>query len=98
MELKTVGLTKRYGPKTAVDRLSVTLTSGVYGLLGSNGAGKTTLMRLICTVQEPTSGKIMLDGEPVREMGEEYRDLLGYLTSATTQTLPPWTFSSTWRR
>lgn len=79
MELKTVGLTKRYGPKTAVDRLSVTLTSGVYGLLGSNGAGKTTLMRLICTVQEPTSGKILLDGEPVREIGEEYRSLLGYL-------------------
>ena len=79
MELKTVGLTKRYGPKTAVDHLSVTLTSGVYGLLGQNGAGKTTLMRLFCTVQEPTSGKILLDGEPVREMGEEYRSLLGYL-------------------
>ena len=79
MELKTVGLTKRYGPKTAVDHLGVTLTSGVYGLLGQNGAGKTTLMRLFCTVQEPTSGKILLDGEPVREMGEEYRSLLGYL-------------------
>ena len=79
MELKTVGLTKRYGPKTAVDHISVTLTSGVYGLLGQNGAGKTTLMRLFCTVQEPTSGKILLDGKPVREMGEEYRSLLGYL-------------------
>lgn len=79
MELKTVGLTKRYGPKTAVDHLSITLTSGVYGLLGRNGAGKTTLMRLICTVQEPTSGRILLDGEPVRGMGEDYRDILGYL-------------------
>ena len=54
-------------------------SSGVYGLLGQNGAGKTTLMRLFCTVQEPTSGKILLDGKPVREMGEEYRSLLGYL-------------------
>lgn len=79
MELKTVGLTKKYGPKTAVDHLSVTLTSGVYGLLGQNGAGKTTLMRLFCTVQEPTSGKILLDGQPVRGMGEKYRSLLGYL-------------------
>ena len=79
MELKTVDLTKKYGPKTAVDHLSVTLTSGVYGLLGQNGAGKTTLMRLFCTVQEPTSGKILLDGQPVRGMGEKYRSLLGYL-------------------
>lgn len=79
MELKTVGLTKKYGPKTAVDHLNVTLTSGVYGLLGQNGAGKTTLMRLFCTVQEPTSGKILLDGQPVRGMGEKYRSLLGYL-------------------
>ncbi len=79
MELKTVGLTKKYGPKAAVDHLNVTLTSGVYGLLGQNGAGKTTLMRLFCTVQEPTSGKILLDGQPVRGMGEKYRSLLGYL-------------------
>ena len=44
MELKTVGLTKKFGSKIAVDDLNITLANGVYGLLGANGAGKTTLM------------------------------------------------------
>ena len=56
MELKTIGLTKKFGSKTAVDDLNITLTNGVYGLLGANGAGKTTLMRLLCNIQNPTSG------------------------------------------
>ena len=60
MELKTVGLTKKFGSKIAVDDLNITLANGVYGLLGANGAGKTTLMRLLCNIQNPTSGKILL--------------------------------------
>ncbi len=79
MELSTIELTKRYGSKTAVNRLNVTLTNGVYGLLGANGAGKTTFMRLLCTVQRPTSGKIVLDGKSIWKLGERYRDVLGYL-------------------
>ena len=47
MELKTIGLTKKFGSKAAVNALNITLTNGVYGLLGANGAGKTTLMRQI---------------------------------------------------
>lgn len=39
MELKVTQLTKQYGPKTAVDHLDITLSNGVYGLLGANGAG-----------------------------------------------------------
>ena len=50
MELKTVGLTKKFGSKIAVDDLNITLANGVYGLLGANGAGKTTLMRLLCNI------------------------------------------------
>lgn len=79
MELKAVGLTKRYGSKTAVNHLDITLKNGVYGLLGANGAGKTTLMRLLCAVQKPTSGKIVLDGKSISGLGERYRDMLGYL-------------------
>lgn len=79
MELKTSGLTKQYGSKTAVDHLSITLSNGVYGLLGANGAGKTTLMRLLCDIQTPTSGKITLDGKNIKTLGESYRNLLGYL-------------------
>lgn len=79
MELRTAGLTKQYGSKTAIKRLNVTLTNGVYGLLGANGAGKTTLMRLLCTVQRPTRGEITLDGQNIWRLGERYRELLGYL-------------------
>lgn len=79
MELKTIGLTKEFGRKTAVSDLNITLSNGVYGLLGANGAGKTTLMRLLCNIQTPTSGKIILNGKNIAELGEEYRSLLGYL-------------------
>ena len=79
MELKTIGLTKEFGRKTAVNDLNITLTNGVYGLLGANGAGKTTLMRLLCNIQIPTSGKIILNDKNITELGEEYRSLLGYL-------------------
>ena len=79
MELKTMGLTKKFGPKTAVNDLNLILTNGVYGLLGANGAGKTTLMRLLCNLQNPTRGKILLNGKNTAELGEKYRTLLGYL-------------------
>ena len=79
MELSIDRLTKHYGRKIAVDRVSATLTPGVYGLLGANGAGKTTLMRMLCAILEPTSGEVRLDGKDVVGMGPEYRDVLGYL-------------------
>ena len=52
----------------AVDDLNLTITNGVYGLLGVNGAGKTTLMRMICTLLPPTSGKILCDGKDIFKM------------------------------
>lgn len=79
MKLRLDRVTKEYGEKIAVDGLSAVLTEGVYGLLGANGAGKTTLMRMICDILRPTKGEILLDGSSIREMGEEYRNLLGYL-------------------
>lgn len=79
MELRLDRVTKKYGRKLAVDRLSAVMDCGVYGLLGANGAGKTTLMRMVCDIQTPTEGEILLNGAPIRDMGEEYRNLLGYL-------------------
>ncbi len=79
MELTLDRLTREFGPKIAVDRVSATLAPGVYGLLGANGAGKTTLMRMVCGVLRPTSGEVRYDGSPVARMGDEYRALLGYL-------------------
>lgn len=79
MELKTIQLTKKFGAKTAVDHVDLTLSNGFYGLLGANGAGKTTLMALLCNLQSPTSGKILLNGKPISHLGETYGNLLGYL-------------------
>ena len=79
MELKMIKLTKQFGDFTAVDHMNLTMTNGVYGLLGVNGAGKTTLMRMICTLLQPSGGKILCDGKDIFKMGADYRKLLGYL-------------------
>ncbi len=79
MELKMDDLTKEFGKFTAVDHISLTMTNGVYGLLGINGAGKTTLMRMLCTLLRPTVGNIYCNGRDIFEMDSEYRKLLGYL-------------------
>jgi len=77
MELVIDRLTKQFQNKIAVDRVSLHLHNGVFGLLGTNGAGKTTLMRMLCGILQPTSGTITFDGLDVREEG--YRAILGYL-------------------
>lgn len=79
MEVKFNDLTKKFGNFTAVDHLTMTMTNGVYGLLGVNGAGKTTMMRMLCTLLKPTSGSITCNGKDIFEMDSEYRNLLGYL-------------------
>ena len=79
MEINILEITKEYKGKKAVDSLSLTLTNGVYGLLGANGAGKTTLMNLICMLVKPESGEIQLNGADIADMGEEYRRHLGFL-------------------
>lgn len=77
MELIIDRITKQYANKIAVDRVTCTLTDGVYALLGANGAGKTTLMRILCGVLTPTSGEVVLNG--LSTNSEEFRNLLGYL-------------------
>ena len=79
MELKIEHLSKQFKDKKAVDDASLSLTPGVWGLLGANGAGKTTLMRMIADIMTPTSGAICYDGTDIRKMGEAYRDIFGFL-------------------
>lgn len=79
MKLELNGLTKKFGDFAAVDGIGLTVTSGVYGLLGVNGAGKTTLMRMLCTLMRPTYGTIRYNGRDIFAMDDEYRRLLGYL-------------------
>lgn len=67
-------LTKRYGDRTAVDDLSFTVRPGVVtGFLGPNGAGKSTTMRMLVGLDEPTSGRITIDGRGYRELRDPLR-------------------------
>jgi ABC-type multidrug transport system ATPase subunit len=80
MELKIANLSKTYknGVK-ALDNVSLTIPTGMYGLLGPNGAGKSTLMRTLATLQEPDSGSITLGQVDVLKQKDEVRRRLGYL-------------------
>lgn len=68
--LETEGLTKRFGGRTAVDRLTISVERGdIYGFLGPNGAGKSTTLRMLLGLVRPTSGMIRF---PVRSSSWEY--------------------------
>ncbi|MBE6857004.1 MAG: ATP-binding cassette domain-containing protein [Ruminococcus sp.] len=61
--LKTNAICKKYHGSKALDNLTMNVPKGaIYGLVGKNGAGKTTLIRLICGLQEPTSGEYSIYG------------------------------------
>jgi ABC-2 type transport system ATP-binding protein len=63
------GLTKRYGPTSAVDRLSFSVRPGVVtGFLGPNGSGKSTTMRLIMGLDHPDAGQVTIGGRPYRRL------------------------------
>ncbi len=73
-------LSKRYkNGVTALDDISFTVGSGVFGLLGHNGSGKTTLMKILATVLEPSAGTIRVCGFDTVKQGEEVRSRIGYL-------------------
>ncbi len=66
MSLVLKNVSKKFGRKTVVDNLSLTLDKpGVYGLLGTNGAGKTTTIRMLLGIIKKDSGEITWNGEPV---------------------------------
>jgi ABC-2 type transport system ATP-binding protein len=75
--ISTYGLTKRYGPRLAVDGLTVTVRPGtVTGFLGPNGAGKSTTLRMVVGLDRPTAGHATVAGRayaslaaPLREVG-----------------------------
>ena len=73
-------VTKTYkGGVTALEDVSFSVGSGVFGLLGHNGAGKSTLMKALVTVEPPTSGAIQVCGFDTARQGREVRQRLGYL-------------------
>lgn len=79
MRLEIKNLVKEYGNHTALDGVSITLSNGIYGLLGSNGAGKSTLMNLITDNVCRTSGEILCNGVDILKLGKSFRRRLGYM-------------------
>ncbi len=72
--IEAVGLTKRFGAKTAVDQLSFQVRPGhVTGFLGPNGSGKSTTMRMIVGLDRPTAGHVTINGHPFRELPNAQR-------------------------
>jgi ABC-2 type transport system ATP-binding protein len=64
--LQTEGLTKRYGPLTAVKDLSLEVREGeILGFLGPNGAGKTTSLNMMCGLLKPDAGRVLIHGAPL---------------------------------
>jgi len=78
--IETRELTKRYGPVTAVEDLTLAITSGeVYGLLGPNGSGKTTTILMLLGLTEPTSGEVRVLGEDPSRNPLAVKRRVGYL-------------------
>lgn len=74
--VQTHALTKRYGKKTVVDGLTITVQPGVVtGFLGPNGAGKSTTMRMILGLDKPTSGTATINGHPIARLQNPMRTI-----------------------
>lgn len=74
-------LTKNYGKKTALNRVSLAIESGhIIGLLGPNGSGKTTFIKLLNGLLTPSSGELAVKGLPV---GIESKKIISYLPDQT---------------
>ena len=76
MNLVLDAVCKRFGDSNhgplVLDRISLTMHTGQFlALLGSSGSGKSTLMRLVAGLEQPSSGSISLDGQPVRGPGSD---------------------------
>jgi len=77
--LQIDSLQKKYGSQYAVNDLSFSFTSGIYGVLGPNGAGKTTLLGMIIGAICPDGGRILFDGIPVEKNRNDFISRIGYL-------------------
>ena len=78
--LQTESLTKRFGPLTAVDNFSISISPGeVFGLVGPNGAGKTTVIKMVTTLLPPTAGNAWVAGYDIQRHAANVRRVIGYV-------------------
>ena len=72
--IQTMGLSKRYKDRWAVDRLDLRVEQGdIYGFIGRNGAGKSTTLKLLCGLARPTRGEALLFDRPIRDAAARRR-------------------------
>ncbi|MEZ5085690.1 MAG: ATP-binding cassette domain-containing protein [Tessaracoccus sp.] len=82
--IEIIGVTKKYGPKTAVDDVSFTARPGrVTGFLGPNGAGKSSTLRILLGLDRPTSGEALIDGKPYATLQEPLRTVGAMIDGAS---------------
>ncbi|MGD2143228.1 MAG: heme ABC exporter ATP-binding protein CcmA [Anaerolineae bacterium] len=82
--IEAVGLAKSFGPRTALERIDLSIPAGQFAVLvGPNGAGKTTLLRILATLTRPTRGTVCVGGLDPRQYGEQVRRRLGFLSHRT---------------
>lgn len=75
------GLTKRFGDRTVVDNLALTVPRGaIYGFLGPNGSGKTTTIRMVCGLLKPNAGSGTALGFDVLRESDRIKERTGYMT------------------
>ncbi|TWT03186.1 ABC transporter ATP-binding protein [Reyranella sp. CPCC 100927] len=75
------GLTKRFGTRTVVDNVSLTVEDGeIVGFLGPNGSGKTTTIRMLCGLLTPDAGSGTCLGYDVRQQSWKIKQAVGYMT------------------
>ncbi len=80
MQIEVKNLVRHFGITKAVDDITFSFSSGdVFGFVGPNGAGKTTTLRIMATLDEPTSGDVFLNGTSVTELPEKARHLIGFV-------------------
>ncbi|MEX0599908.1 MAG: ATP-binding cassette domain-containing protein, partial [Rhodothermales bacterium] len=71
-------LTHRYGERTALDEVDLSVHEGaLFGVLGPNGGGKTTLFRILSTLIRPTKGTATVFGVDVRDRPDAIRKRIG---------------------
>jgi ABC-2 type transport system ATP-binding protein len=78
--IETRGLTKSYGKSPGIQNVNLKVEEGeIFGFLGPNGAGKTTTIRLLLDLMNPTSGQVLLFGQPVERQSVALHNEVGYL-------------------
>ncbi len=79
MSLVLENVSQRYDKKEVIHSICLELEHGIYGFLGPNGAGKSTMLRMLSTVERPSLGEIFYEGRDIFQMGEAYREKIGYV-------------------